>query len=326
MIMSRHKITIIIPAFNEEECLPRCLDAIFNLRYPKGGIEVIVVDNGSMDRTCEIAASYDVILLQDKTKKVSGLRNLGANHATGEILSFVDADCVVAKDWLINAEKYFDDTHVVAWGAPPIPPESSTWVQKAWYVVRQELENIEIVDWLESMNLFVRKENFFKAGGFDEGLVTCEDVDLSYKLSRYGKIVSDNSLKVVHLGEAATVREFLKKEIWRGSGNFRGVFSHGIIIKELPSLAIPLYFGLFIPAVFVAVLMNLSLTTLLATFILFFLPSIAAMVKVRKKKAGFLTRIQLFFLIHIYFFARTAAVVARRKSCSPETVSCKNML
>ena len=180
-------VSIIIPAFNEEECLSQCLNSIFNLNYPREKFEVIVIDNGSTDRTCDIVASYDVLLLQDRTKNVSGLRNLGAKHASGDILAFVDADCMVAEDWLVNAEKYFDDLSVAAWGGPPQVPENSTWVQKAWSVLRQNKQPVEFVDWLGAINFFVRKDLFNKVGGFDESLVTCEDVDLSYRLSKYGK-------------------------------------------------------------------------------------------------------------------------------------------
>lgn len=219
------KVSIIIPAFNEEKYIPQCLDSISSLKYPKANIEVIVVDNGSTDRTCEIAKSYNVILLQDSTKNVSWLRNLGAKHATGSILAFVDADCVISEQWLSSAQKYFDNPDVAAWGGPPVPPKGANWVQKAWCVVRQKHEDIEFVDWLGSMNFFVRKEIFLKASGFDEGLVTCEDVDLSYRLSKFGKIISDNSLKVIHLGEAATVKEFFEKERWRGQVISRAFFA-----------------------------------------------------------------------------------------------------
>jgi len=311
-------ISIIIPAFNEEKCLPLCLDSIFKLNYPRDKFEVIVVDNGSTDRTFEIAASFDVILLQDSTKNVSGLRNLGSKQASGDILAFVDADCVVAQDWLSKAEKYFDDSSVAAWGSPPEPPEDSTWVQRAWFVVRQKDRDAEFVDWLESMNLFVRKDLFAKAGGFDESLITCEDVDLCYRLSKYGKIVSDSSLKVIHLGEAATVKEFFKKEVWRGAGNFRGALRHGLSLKELPSLAIPLYFGIFIPITFAWAISYAGGYIVALSLVLIFAPGIGAMIKTRNKQASALTRFQLLFLIHIYFLARTftffAGLLRRDKS------------
>ena len=306
-------ISIIIPAFNEEECLPQCLDSIFNLDYPREKFEVIVIDNGSADRTCEIAASYDVLLLQDSTKNVSGLRNMGARHAKGDILAFVDADCVVARDWLVNAEKYFGDSSVAAWGGPPGVPENGTWVQRVWSVLRQNRRPVEIVDWLGAINFFVRKCLFNEVGGFDESLVTCEDVDLSYRLSKYGKIISDNSLKVIHLGEAATLKEFFRKEVWRGAGNFRGVLRHGLSLKEIPSLAIPVYFGVVLPlSLLMVMLLDFRILSMIVTFVLLILPGFAAMVKIRGKRTDFVSKMQLLLLIYVYFCARTSSVFMRK--------------
>ena len=131
-------ISIIIPAKNEEKYLPLCLESICNLDYPKEAVEVIVVDNGSTDRTREIAQSFGATVLLDYTKYVSGLRNLGARDAKGEILAFVDADCTVSPDWLQTASQYFDANEVVAWGAPPDIPEDATWVQSSWYLIRKK--------------------------------------------------------------------------------------------------------------------------------------------------------------------------------------------
>jgi len=244
------KVSIIIPTYNEEKYLPTCLDSIFNLEYPKEDMEVIVVDNGSTDRTREIARSYGVRILRNDSMKVSGLRNLGGKHSNGAILAFVDADCSVAKDWLKTAIGYADDMEVAAWGSPPGIPKDATWVQRTWYLFRQKKPGYKTVSWLESMNLFVRKDQFLAFGGFNESLVTCEDVDFSYRIRKYGKIISDSRIKVIHVGEAGTIKEFMNKEIWRGQSNLKGILSHGLLLKELLSLSIPLYFGIIFPIFF----------------------------------------------------------------------------
>lgn len=304
----KSKVSIIIPAFNEEKFLPLCLDSISRLNWPKDRFEIIVIDNGSTDNTCRIAESYHAVVLKDPAKNVSGLRNLGAMNAGGDILAFVDADCIVSEDWLMEAEKYFNKKQYVAWGSPPGIPHNATWVQKAWYIVRQKETAVEKVDWLESMNLFVRKHEFLQINGFDESLVTCEDVDFSYRITQFGLIVSDPSIKAQHLGEADTVRVFIKKEIWRGRGNIKGAFKHGIKLKEIPSLAIPAYFAFFLP---VLVLITLWASNLFMGFLVLLaavFPGVLILFKVRHKKAGIFEKIQLLFLSYLYFFARTVAV------------------
>jgi len=153
-------VSIIIPTLNEEKYLPLCLQSVQELDYPKEKIEVIVVDNGSTDKTQQIVREFGAKLLIEPDKYISGLRNVGAKIATGEILAFIDADCVAARSWLINASEYIYNSEVIAWGCPPEIPDNATWVQKTWYLVRQKKEQVQEVDWLESMNFFIRKKGF----------------------------------------------------------------------------------------------------------------------------------------------------------------------
>ena len=276
--------------------------------FPAEQMEVILIDNGSTDRTREIARQFGAVLLRDDNLNVSGLRNLGARHARGSVLAFLDADCIVEQDWLAKASRYFTTQKVSAWGSPPVPPENSSWVQKSWYQVRKKDQGVQSVQWLESMNFFVRKELYQKIGGFNEKLVTCEDVDLLYRLGKFGDIVSDDRIKVTHLGEAKDLKEFMHKEIWRGQGNLKGVFSHGLSIKELPSIALPVYFiGLIFAAVILLVLnYKTELLFILVGFAI--LPSLLVLFQKRRKISGFKEFAQLFFLLQIYFGSRTLAL------------------
>jgi len=311
--MHNSKISIIIPTFNEEKNLPACLDSLLKIDYPDESIEIIVVDNGSTDRTREIADQFRVKLFRDDSKNVSGLRNLGVAKSTGAIIAFIDADCVASEDWLNNAAVYFNDSKIAAWGAPPEVPANGTWVQKTWHVVRSKGKNLAEVDWLESMNLFVRKKQFLEIGGFNESLITCEDVDLSYRIKKLGKIISDNRIQVFHYGEAATVRQFISKEVWRGIGNFKGVFSHGIRLKELPSLMIPLYFGVFIPFNLIVFLITGNAGWLVVLIMFYIIPTLLVLAKIlskTKSNCSFLMNLSL--LLQFYFFARTYAIFQRR--------------
>ena len=306
-------VSVIIPAFNEERMLVSCLGSLARLDWPAEAVQIIVVDNGSTDGTVELATSLDATVFEDPDRTVAGLRNLGAEHADGTILAFVDADCTVPEDWLKAASLYFEDPQTVAWGSPPEVPEQATWVQRGWYLLRRKSRDAAPVDWLESMNLFVKKKDFFKIGGFNAELVTCEDVDFCYRLSVLGRIVADPSIRMVHLGEAATLKQFVRKELWRGRDNFRGLFAHGFSLKEMPSLGIPLYFGLFLPAVFVCALMLaswlLGITALGAAMV----PGLLVLFKIRSKKAPVLLKGQLVLLSYLYFLVRTVSVVMPRQ-------------
>jgi len=306
--MTCPKFSVIIPVYNEEKRLAGCLESIRDLDYPAGGWEIIVVDNGSTDNTRDVAESYGATVLVDHTKNVSGLRNLGVSHAGGEILAFIDADCVADRSWLKNASTYVDNADVAAWGSPPALPKEATWVQRTWYLVRQKEKMVQDVDWLETMNLFVRKGHFNGIGGFNEGLVTCEDVDFCYRLREYGKIIADSRLEVIHHGEAQTVKEFMRKEVWRGKSNLIGLRSHGFSLKEVPSLSVPIYFGIFLPLSFLGSVVFKSPIWFAANFGLYLLPTIAVVFKVRQKNLSFSALVKLLLLIQVYFLSRTVAV------------------
>jgi glycosyltransferase involved in cell wall biosynthesis len=309
--MKQFKVSIIIPAYNEEARLKACLESIKRLHYPSEHLETIVVDNGSTDKTKSIAREFGAVVLEDKTKNVSGLRNLGAEASHGEILAFVDADCAVDENWVLNASPYFSRNDIAAWGAPPVPPVDSTWVQRTWFLVRQKPGVVQEVPWLESMNLWVRKADFIALGGFTESLVTCEDVDFSYRIRVRGMLLSDSRIKVIHYGEAADLRTFIKKETWRGSSNLRAIRNYGLKLREIPSLILPAYFALIVPASIVLQPFLRRPAWLLLPFILLFMPSFAALFKLRGKPMNMLDRARLIFLLQVYFMSRSFALLKR---------------
>ncbi len=306
-VLENMLFSIIIPAYNEEQSLPACLASLKEQTLSNDQYEIIVIDNGSTDKTTEIAEGFAVKLIVNEEKNVSGLRNLGAENAQGDVLAFIDADCTAYPDWLTAASKYIRDKSIAAWGSPPGVPENASWVQKSWFNLRKKTQKIIAVDWLESMNLFVRKETFSAVNGFNETLVTCEDVDFCYRVGEKGKIIADSNIKVIHFGEAVNIREFIKKEFWRGISNYKGLFSHSFKLSELPSFMLPLYFGIFLPLIIgLALFIPVDEFKVLA-IAAFILPAIAVWFKLLKKKLTFFEQLQLLYLIHVYFIVRTVS-------------------
>lgn len=235
-------LSIIIPVKNEALNLKACLNSIRAAHSAHLSYEILVIDNGSDDATVSIAKEYKatVYIVPDVT--VAGLRNFGAGKSNGEILAFIDADCTVEPDWFESLAPYLTDDRVKVFGCPPGIPKKSTWVQECWYQIRQKgsvEKPVITVEWLESMNLFVRRDVFGVVNGFDIKLVTCEDYDLCTRLKKYGDIVCDARIQAVHHGEARTVRRFYEKERWRGVSNIEGFRQHDFSFAELPSLLFP---------------------------------------------------------------------------------------
>jgi len=98
-------ISVIVPAFNEERCLPATLDAIDRsaaLLESCAGVraERIVVDNGSTDRTASVARSLGARVIAESQHNIARVRNCGAAAALGNVLVFVDADTLVPEELL----------------------------------------------------------------------------------------------------------------------------------------------------------------------------------------------------------------------------------
>src|SRR5688500_11953753 len=91
-------ISVIIPTFNEEDNIKSCLDSLLDQSYEP--IEIIVVDDGSTDKTVSIIESLPVTLIKQSHKGPALARNNGANKAKGEVYVFIDADMTFSKEFI----------------------------------------------------------------------------------------------------------------------------------------------------------------------------------------------------------------------------------
>lgn len=304
-------LSIIIPVKNEAANLEACLRSIHDARSVDLTYEILVIDNGSSDNTVDIARKYQTTVHEVPDATVAGLRNFGAEHATGEVLAFIDADCTIEPDWFTAVLPYINDTSVKCFGSPPGIPVQSTWVQECWYQIRRKGTPSDppvSVDWLESMNLFVRRDAFNAVNGFDTSLITCEDYDLGVRLKKHGDIICDPGIQAIHHGEAHNVKRFYTKERWRGVSNIEGLRRHGFTLSELPSLLIPLVQIVAILVVILALLSGLfgitSLWWFIAAVVLWQIP----LFLISYKKSGGENRLQqaggIWTLLNVYFTAR----------------------
>jgi glycosyltransferase involved in cell wall biosynthesis len=219
--MAEHGVwaSVVIPALNEEEHIGACLSSLRRLRAP-GAVEVIVVDNGSTDKTIETAESFrhllDVRVLRKPGVSIAAVRNCGAAQARGALVAFLDADCVVPEGWLATADEQLTEPGCGMVGAFYSLPAAASWVARTWVHHVGRVANGE-VEYLGSHNMTVRRAVFHRIGGFDESLQTNEDVDLCQRLRRAGlKVIACDAAAVIHLGTPQTLRDFFRRERWHG--------------------------------------------------------------------------------------------------------------
>ena len=307
--MNVKKASIIIPVKNEQDSIEQCIQSIKNILKEELDLEIIVVDNGSNDKTCDIVRSLNnVSLFIHPELNVSGLRNFGAKVANGEILAFVDADCFVDKSWLKNAIPYFSSPRIGIVGSMAEVPPNANSIQKSWNSFRTRNRKDKAVSWINSMNMIVRRDVFFEFEGFNEKLTTCEDVDFCYRVSSKYKIISDPKILVFHAGEADSYKKFFMKELWRGHSNYQGIRSHGLVIREIPSLILPIY---YVASFLVGIILIMSGKYFLGFFCIFGFSIMIALYYAAFIEVKYF--LHIFVLSMLYFWARFCAIFQKIK-------------
>jgi len=202
-------VSIIIPAFNAEQYIEKCLLSLQGLDYPKDKYEVLVIDNGSSDRTVEVAKHCSAQLWEEGGT-ISRLRNFGVEKSKGSILAFLDADCVAPSHWLKEGIQLLKNEKIGAVGSWYQLPADTTLVERVWDLqMSSRREKIGDINWVPSGNLIMTKSVFYSVGGFEEDLTTSEDVDLCQRVREQGlRVYTDPILAVEHLGNPKTIERF----------------------------------------------------------------------------------------------------------------------
>ena len=311
--------SIVIPALNEEHVIGQCLDSIAGLDFPHQKFEVIVVDNGSSDRTYEIAESYreemnTTVLLRPKVN-ISALRNAGAGVSFGEYLIFLDADMVVRGDWLRTAEKLIISSNAQIIGGSFDVPEHSSWIARVWFRRKGTAVNLS-PSYIPSGQLMMRRSQFNAIGGFDESLETSEDCDFCCRARAQGlNLAVYEAISVMHLGSPQTLRAFFRREMWHGSSVFR-VF---LLNFESFQNVKPVFFAIYT----LLCLLMIVVTGVISTYrgrILLVLPSVVMLLLAplllalrNMRRESWQDFPALFILFLVYGIARAVSLVGIRR-------------
>lgn len=194
------KISFIVPAYNEENYIRHCLDAILREIGGREGYEVIVVDNNSTDRTCDIVArDYPTVtLIHEPRRGANSAREAGFAASKGDLVAFLDADTELGKGWIDRAERAFaKDPDLVCLSGPfiyyDLPGAVRALVTVFYgisyfiYVVNNFIfRNTSVI---QGGTEIVRRGALAKIGGHNVGLTFYgDDADLARRLSKVGEV------------------------------------------------------------------------------------------------------------------------------------------
>lgn len=228
-------VTIVVPAYNEENNIVDTLDSINKLDYPKDKVEVLVVNDGSTDSTKAKVEKFiknktNFTLINQKNLGKATALNKALKRAKGEIYIVLDADSVVKSNALQRLIPYFDDSNVAL--ALPLmkAKQPNNLLQKLQF--REYLINIflkKLLGYLDCIHVapgpfsVYRKSVLDKLGGFDENNIT-EDLEMALRLQKYNyKIMQDMEAEVYTQTPSSLKAYFKQRSRWNKGGIINGL-------------------------------------------------------------------------------------------------------
>jgi glycosyltransferase involved in cell wall biosynthesis len=217
-MVAQPKISVIIPARNEERYIGGALDQL-SLQDCSNVYEVIVVDNGSSDGTADKAVSFGAEVVREDRKGTQFARETGRKKAKGEILAYLDADCIPPRNWLKNGAAYFDDAAIAGVSGP-----YDYYDAKFFYRLFSGIIHRRIFPYLHYLihdalqagammiggNAFLKAEAMERIGGFDTSIAFYgDDADTGCRLAASGRLLFKNNLIV-----KSSARRFQALTIW----------------------------------------------------------------------------------------------------------------
>lgn len=187
-------LSILIPAYNEEDSIGETIENLLKTNYPKKKLEIIVIDDGSKDKTCEIARRFKdkIKVLRSKHLGKAAALNFGLKHAKNDFVAVMDADTTLEKNALRNCVNYFEGEEVAAVTSHILLKQKNSFLQKLQHIefmivalTRKVRESLNLIDATPGPLSIYRKKILLELGGFDEKNLL-EDVEIAWRLLRNG--------------------------------------------------------------------------------------------------------------------------------------------
>lgn len=197
------KLSFVIPAYNEEKNITDCILSIKSEIEKHGslfkdGVEIIVVNNNSVDKTKDLALKQNVIVVDELRKGLPWARQAGLEKSTGDLIANIDADNRLPNGWLRNVYDYFlKDNNLVALSGPLIYYDTPYYVrliQTISYIIGYGFNFILSLfnkgSMMQGGNFVLKRDAILKIGGFDTSIAFyAEDTDVGRRISKVGENV-----------------------------------------------------------------------------------------------------------------------------------------
>lgn len=201
-------VSVIMPIYNAKAKILQSLNSVLNQDYPLDRYEVIAVDDGSVNGSDRLIQGFSVRLIRQNNRGSASARNLGFSNAKGEIIIFLDSDCIVGYEWIKShvIEHSLNKDAGCIGGAFAFPQIRSKFFEvcdyySSWYEQHPRCPPSSNYEYLPSTNLSFRRQVFENISGFNTNLRTGEDVDICRRLREKGKkILFRPHIVIYHYG------------------------------------------------------------------------------------------------------------------------------
>jgi len=208
--VTKPKISLVIPAYNEEKYIRPTLESVKRARIlyektMKEKVEIIVVDNDSTDKTADIAREYGCEVVHFKEHNIAAVRNAGAKKAKGDYIAFVDADSsIIPEDTFINIHKNLEKKDIFGGGSRMRPDKINSLfglfgfgiVDFIFYLIAVDLRGLGLV------LFYLRRNDFEEMKGFNESFWALEDKDFGVRMK---KMAEAKKQRLFHLKKPVIV-------------------------------------------------------------------------------------------------------------------------
>ncbi len=210
-------MSVIIPAFNEEDYISETLDHLgaaerFLKAQADTAVQVLVVDNGSTDRTTAIARDRGLAVIEETDHQIAKVRNTGARRADHDVLIFVDADTLVPPALLVRIGEAMADPRCLG-GAVDAAYHPERSVLKVYLRLWRAVGAIAAM--AQGACQFCRREVFVELGGYDETFYMGEDVDFYWRLRTLARRRKLRTCFIRDVQVAPSARRFDRWPLWR---------------------------------------------------------------------------------------------------------------
>lgn len=208
------KVSVIIPAYNEEQCLPETLERVGKALSIAGcSSEIIVVDNDSRDGTKRVAEVFGAKVFSEKEHNISKVRNTGAENSAGDVLIFIDADTLVPDTLFQKIAAGLEDEKCLG-GAVAVEYEDFERKWMKYYLLGWKFWGA-VFNMRQGAAQFCRKSVFEEVGGYDPTIYMGEDVEFYWRLSRFARRDKGYLYFVEHPRVTTSARRFDKMGLWK---------------------------------------------------------------------------------------------------------------